>query len=213
MPIDDSERVLLVDYENVSKVDLGAIPSGVRVPFFFGASQKKVSTEFLRDALKLGPLFVPINIQGQGKNALDFHIAFYLGEYLARNRDSQCVILSKDTGFDPLIAHLKNRGFNVRRTATLGGAFPSGESTTRRASTSEAAPEGAWLRASSWLDGLQRNRRPRKRRGLVASLYSHLSKKVPAAQIEQFVDRMIAEGRISESNGALSYNFPPRGIE
>jgi hypothetical protein len=210
MPIDDSERVLLVDYENVSKVDLGSIPGGVRVPFFFGASQKKVSTEFLRDALKLGPLFVPINIQGQGKNALDFHIAFYLGEYLARNRDTQCVILSKDTGFDPLIAHLKNRGFNVRRTATLGGAFPSAESPARRASLPTVAPEGTWQRASAWLDGLQRNRRPRKRRGLVASLHSHLSKKVPTAQIEEFVDRMIAEGRISESNGALSYNLFPK---
>jgi hypothetical protein len=211
MPINDGERVLLVDYENVSKVDLGAIPSGVRVPFFFGASQKKVSTEFLRDALKLGPLFEPIDIEGQGKNALDFHIAFYLGEYLARDRDTQCVILSKDTGFDPLIGHLKKRGFNVRRTATLGGAFPSSrDSPARKASTPAGATEDAWYRASTWLAGLQRNRRPRKRRGLVASLYSHLSKKVPEAQIEQFVDRMIAEGTISESSGVLSYNFSPR---
>ena len=58
---------------------------------------------------------------------------------------------------------------------------------------------------------MPRQRAPRKRRGLVASLHSHLSKKVPEAQIEQIVDRMIAEGRISESNGVLSYNFSPRG--
>ena len=210
MPI-DSERVLLVDYENVSKLDLGAIPSGVRVPFFFGAAQKKVSTEFLRDALKLGPLFVPIDIEGQGKNALDFHIAFYLGEYLARDPDTECVILSKDTGFDPLIGHLKKRGFNVRRTATLGGAFPSQESPASRAFTPTGTGEEPWQRASNWLTRLQRNRRPRKRRGLVASLHSHLSKKVPEAQIEQIVDRMVAEGMISESNGVLSYNLSPRG--
>src|SRR6516225_11029728 len=114
MPI-DSERVLLVDYENVSKVDLGAIPTGVRVPFFFGAAQKKVSTEFLRDALKLGERFVPIDIEGQGKNALDFHIAFYLGEFLARAPHTACVILSKDKGFDPLVRHLTRRGLDVRR--------------------------------------------------------------------------------------------------
>jgi hypothetical protein len=29
-----------VDFENVGKIDLAAIPAGVRVPFFFGASQK-----------------------------------------------------------------------------------------------------------------------------------------------------------------------------
>jgi hypothetical protein len=207
----NSERVLLVDYENVSKVDLGAIPTGVRVPFFFGAAQKKVSTEFLRDALKLGSLFVPIDIEGQGKNALDFHIAFYLGEYLARDGDTQCVILSKDTGFDPLIGHLKKRGFNVRRTATLGGAFPSRESAAGKASTPGGTADEALQRASTWLARLERNRRPRKRRGLVASLHSHLSKKVPEAQIEQIVDRMVAEGRISESNGVLTYHFSPQG--
>src|ERR1700746_139181 len=130
-----AESVLLVDYENIGKIDLAAIPEGVRVPFFFGASQRTVPTEFLKAALKLGERFVPIDIEGQGKNALDFHIAFYLGEYLARDRDTQCVILSKDTGFDPLIGHLKKRGFNVRRTATLGGAFPSRESPARKAST------------------------------------------------------------------------------
>lgn len=209
MPMDERKRVLLVDYENVSKVDLGAIPTGVRVPFFFGAAQKKVSTEFLRDALKLGPLFVPIDIEGQGKNALDFHIAFYLGEYLAQDGGTQCVILSKDTGFDPLIGHLKKRGFDVRRTATLAGAFPSRESSARAASTGVAAHD-PWQRASTWLAGLPRNRRPRKRRGLVASLHSHLAKKVPEAQVEQFVDRMIAEGTISESNGALSYDLTSR---
>src|SRR5207237_1278355 len=82
------DSVLLVDYENIGKVDLGAVPAGVRVPFFFGASQKSVPTEFLKAALKLGERFVQIDIEGQGKNALDFHIAFYLGEYLARSPQS-----------------------------------------------------------------------------------------------------------------------------
>src|SRR5437667_6358086 len=80
------DSVLLVDYENIGKIDLGAIPAGVRVPFFFGASQRSVPTEFLKAALKLGERFVQIDIEGQGKNALDFHIAFYLGEYLTAPR-------------------------------------------------------------------------------------------------------------------------------
>src|ERR1700746_1251019 len=118
-----AESVLLVDYENIGKIDLGAIPAGVRVPFFFGASQKSVPTEFLKAALKLGERFVPIDIEGQGKNALDFHIAFYLGEYLTRSPQTPCAILSKDKGFDPLIRHLARRGFSVRRTNTLAEAL------------------------------------------------------------------------------------------
>src|SRR5215467_11908437 len=125
-----AESVLLVDYENIGKIDLGAIPDGVRVPFFFGASQKSVPTEFLKAALKLGPRFQPIDIEGQGKNALDFHIAFYLGEILAGEPKSVCVILSKDKGFDPLIKHLVGRGFHVRRVPTLDGAFPPVQQTT-----------------------------------------------------------------------------------
>src|SRR5215831_874058 len=120
------ESVLLVDYENIGKVDLSALPEGMRVPFFFGASQRSVPTEFLKAAVRLGERFVPIDIEGQGKNALDFHIAFYLGEYLARAPDTACVILSKDKGFDPLVRHLTGRGFSVRRANSMAEALARG---------------------------------------------------------------------------------------
>src|SRR5436853_7004266 len=98
-----ADSVLLVDYENIGKVDLGAIPAGVRVPFFFGASQKSVPTEFLKAALRLGERFVPIDIEGQGKKALDFHIAFHLGEYLTLSSGPSCVGLSNDKRIHRLI--------------------------------------------------------------------------------------------------------------
>ena len=74
-----ADSVLLVDYENIGKLDLGAIPAGVRVPFYFGASQRSVPTEFLKAALKLGERFVPIDIEGQGKNALGLPHCLLLG--------------------------------------------------------------------------------------------------------------------------------------
>jgi len=116
-------RLLFVDFENVPKVDLSALPADVVVPFFFGASQRSVPTAFLKDALKLGSRFVPIDIEGQGKNALDFHIAFYLGEYLRAEPAAECVILSRDKGFDPLVRHLAGRGFKVRRVGVIGDAY------------------------------------------------------------------------------------------
>src|SRR5215831_12593898 len=149
------ESVLLVDYENIGKVDLSALPEGMRVPFFFGASQRSVPTEYLKAALRLGERFEPIDIEGQGKNALDFHIAFYLGEYLARAPDTACVILSKDKGFDPLIRHLTRRGFAVRRAGSMaealgaraaGAAAPrgsgGGRSGARRESPRGESPRG-----------------------------------------------------------------------
>ena len=206
-----AESVLLVDYENIGKIDLGAIPEGVRVPFFFGASQRSVPTDFLKAALRLGERFVPIDIEGQGKNALDFHIAFYLGEYLARSPMTACVILSKDKGFDPLVRHLVQRGFAVRRVNTVNEALSGRASAapaprparpgTRRASGT-LTEEALKLRG-----GTQKMRRPRKRKGLIAVLHSHFSKKVPEAEIDGLVDQLIEQGHLSENSGALTYHF------
>jgi hypothetical protein len=224
-----ADSVLLVDYENIGKVDLGAIPAGVRVPFFFGASQKSVPTEFLRAALKLGERFMPIDIEGQGKNALDFHIAFYLGEYLARSPEAPCVILSKDKGFDPLIKHLVKRGFAVRRANSIAEALgsrgapaaaprsPAGARTAGRqvgggragGRRESARRESGSLKdeALQLLAGTQKARRPRKSKGLIGVLYSHFARKVPESELQRLVDELIAEGHLSEANGAITYHF------
>src|SRR6266480_3474625 len=213
------DSVLLVDYENIGKIDLGAIPAGVRVPFFFGASQRSVPTEFLKAALKLGERFVQIDIEGQGKNALDFHIAFYLGEYLARSPQSPCVILSRDKGFDPLIKHLVKRGFAVRRansiaealgSRALPAAAPRAAGAARPAAARPSARgDGGALLAETrqLLAGTQKIRRPRKRKGLIAVLHSHFSKKVPESELQSLVDKLIRRGELSESNGAITYHL------
>ncbi len=221
-----AESVLLVDYENIGKIDLAAIPDGVRVPFFFGASQRTVPTEFLKAALRLGERFVPIDIEGQGKNALDFHIAFYLGEYLARSPETACVILSKDKGFDPLVRHLTRRGFAVRRANSMAEALGSAEPAValrgsgatrsgrrrsgRTAARRESPPrEGGSLKddALHLLAGTQKLRRPRRRKGLIAVLHSHFSQKVPESELQRLVDELIAAGNLSEANGAITYHL------
>ncbi|HEY2273872.1 MAG TPA: PIN domain-containing protein [Steroidobacteraceae bacterium] len=224
-----AESVLLVDYENIGRIDLASIPDGVRVPFFFGASQRTVPTEFLKAALRLGEQFVPIDIEGQGKNALDFHIAFYLGEYLARAPHTACVILSKDKGFDPLVRHLTRRGFSVRRVNTMAEALGSRGSPaaasrtagatrpgTRRENVRGESPrsrsqggDGGSLRdeALRLLAGRQKMRRPRKRKALIAVLHSHFSKRVPESELQRLVDELIAAGNLSEANGAITYHL------
>lgn len=216
-------QVLLVDYENIGRLDLSSIPAGVRVPFFFGASQKTVPTEFLKAALKLGERFVPIDIEGHGKNALDFHIAYYLGETLAQQPATRCVILSKDKGFDPLVRHLVGRGFAVRRVATLAETFAMAQASpkaaavkapavsrtpARTAARSRATPTVTPLaRALKRLGGMAAEKRPHKRRRLVADLHSHFAKQLSEAEVNAVVDEMLAAGQLSEKNGVLSYGF------
>jgi hypothetical protein len=59
-------------------------------------------------------------ISGNGPNALDFHIAYYVGEISQKDPDAYFHIISKDTGFDPLIQHLRKRGIKIHRERDIG---------------------------------------------------------------------------------------------
>jgi PIN domain-containing protein len=198
-----AETVLLIDFENVGKIDLGAIPDGVRVPFFIGASQKTVAKDLFKAALKPGHRFEAVDIQGQGKNALDFHIAFYLGEHLARSPGSCCIVLSKDKGFDPLIKHAVGRGFTLRRATSLEEAFPH----AARPAASGAAPSAYWDAALKLLSEMQKNKRPKKRKGLIAYLQTHFAKKMTEPEVFALVDRMIASKKLADLGGSMTYHL------
>jgi hypothetical protein len=199
-----TDGLLFVDFENVSNFDLAAVPSGVRVPFFLNAAQKSVPKEFMTGAAKLGERFEAIEVEGYGKNALDFHIAFYIGERLASSPKTSCVILSRDKGFDPLIRHLTRRGFAVRRAATLADAFPKRPA---RSPADEPSPTQQWEVALQWLVKMPKANRPRKRKSLVAHLYTHFGKKLPEAEIEQIVAKLIGIKKLADAAGAITYHF------
>jgi len=203
-----SDTILLVDLENVGKIELAEVPDGFLVAIFFGAAQKSVPKEFLKAAVKLRERFVYIDIEGQGKNALDFHIAYYLGQYLTKSATTRCVILSKDRGFDPLIKHLVSRGFTVRRANTLREACsPATAVSAGRRQGSESASMPPDNGALQWLSRSAKNRRPRTRKALAAHLYSHFSKNMPETEVRYLIDRLIASGQLSETNGRITYHF------
>jgi len=65
------ERTLLIDLENVQKIDLSQIPEDVRVMVFYGITQKKVPEELVVQAQPLGSRLQWIKISGQGRKAPD----------------------------------------------------------------------------------------------------------------------------------------------
>jgi hypothetical protein len=58
-------------------------------------------------------------MDGNGTNALDFHIAYYVGRLAAGYPDAYFHIISKDTGFDPLIKHVKDHKIFCQRSAAV----------------------------------------------------------------------------------------------
>lgn len=114
-----TRRLILVDYENIGKVDLSLLDNSYRAIIFVGAKQntpkasRKPSTAHRFSRVDFQ------KIEGVGKNALDFHIAFQLGRTFETAPETQCIVLSKDKGFDPLLAYLNKNGLVCQRIAAL----------------------------------------------------------------------------------------------
>ena len=197
------ERGLLVDYENVQKIDLSGLAGDFRVTIFVGASQKSVSFALVESAQRLGAQVDWIKVESGGNNALDFCIAYYLGCKFTQFPDAQYFILSNDSGFDPLVRHLKSKGFCCRRIRSLYELdVPERvDSDTREFS----APEPNYKRV---LDSLAKTKcRPRKRTTLFNHITSVFQKQLPEVEVKRLLNLLFAEGKVSEVNSALSYHF------
>jgi len=119
-----TKNLLLVDYENVHKIDLSVLDDTYRAIIFVGASQNppKVATK-----KATAHRFKRVDFQkiaGAGKNALDFHIAFHLGRTFETALDTACIVVSKDKGFDPLLLHLNQNGLKCRRVDSFEQLLP-----------------------------------------------------------------------------------------
>ena len=101
---------VLVDFENVQPDSLAALANGpFRVKVFVGAAQAKgrISFELSHSMQMLGASAEYVRIARTGKNAVDMHIAYYVGRLLEKEPGAMIHIVSKDTDFDPLIEYLR----------------------------------------------------------------------------------------------------------
>jgi len=102
-----SLEIFLIDYENVQPTSVGRlVPGTCRIMLFLGQNQNKVPVELTRALQPFGADVEYLSISGTGPNAVDFHIAFYIGHLAQRHLGAKFTIVSGDTGFDPLVRHL-----------------------------------------------------------------------------------------------------------
>ena len=99
--------IFLIDFENVQPTGVGRlVPGACRIMLFLGQNQNKVSVELTRALQPFGTDVDYVSISGNGPNAVDFHIAFYIGRMAEKHPGAKFIIVSRDTGFDPLVRHL-----------------------------------------------------------------------------------------------------------
>ena len=111
---------ILIDFENVQPGNLALLRGrDFKIMVFLGATQAKLPADLACELQALGTNAEYVRCAGSGPNALDFHIAYHVGRLAAEHPEADFHIISRDTGFDPLIRHLKTRGTVCHRWANL----------------------------------------------------------------------------------------------
>ena len=194
-------RILFVDYENVQQIDLDFVKKeNLETLVFVGKSQKKIPFEMVQKAQKLGKLITWHQIEGQGSNALDFHIAFMLGHLTATDngKAGEYIILSKDKGFDPLLKYLQKEKYNCRRINSL---------LEMQKGTIDSTTNKDLDKALEILGKIEKPKRPRNRNTLFKYIQNILGEKTTKVEITTIIDKFFIDGKLSEHNNRLKYNF------
>jgi hypothetical protein len=164
-----------------------------------------------------------IVLEAGGSNALDFHIAYYLGVLANTDPTAFFHVISKDTGFDPLLQHLKARGVSAARSASIE-AMPCFSQVTpntidsKRASggsrpKSPAAHSSVEDRITVALEDLikRKTARPRTSKTLRSTIHARCGKELPAADIDAVYEALVKRGYVTVDGLKVTYSLPAPG--
>ncbi|MCH4089858.1 PIN domain-containing protein [Acetobacter sp.] len=113
---------IFIDYENIQPKTLPSLnDENINILVFAGKTQDKIGFNIAKSLQLIGKRARYIKINAIGNNALDFHIVYYIGLLSGVDKTARFHVISKDTGFDPLIAHLKTTGVQCTRSASFPG--------------------------------------------------------------------------------------------
>jgi len=188
-------KTIYVDFENVPNIEIRET-SDTRILIFIGQSQKRLSTNIVKAIQPLGKNVEWIQINGSGKNALDFHIAYYLAMHKAQP-DMEHYIISKDAGFDPLIVHVNGLGQKVRRVVSFADVF-------EKIGLGREL-EGKYKKVKEILMKQQKTRRPKSRKTLTSFIETTFQKKIVTAETNKLIENLFRDGIMEEKSKRISY--------
>ncbi|MGL4400703.1 MAG: PIN domain-containing protein [Luteolibacter sp.] len=190
---------VLIDFENVQPESLEALGKDYfKVLMFVGASQTKLPFETVSSIQQMGTHAEYIKISGNGPNALDFHIAFYIGHLAAKEPNAEFLIISKDTGFDPLIQHLKSKKINVSRSKLVPGI-------TAVKAVDAKTPKDRFEVLITKLQKLQSSK-PRTVKTLSSTISTLFLKRISDEEVATLVQMLESRKIISVVANKVSYN-------
>ena len=192
---------IMIDMENVVPDNLELLDQEwVKVFLFVGKNQTKLPISMVKAVQRLGSRAQYVEMSGTGHNALDFHIAFYIGRIAATDKDAYFHIISKDTGFDPLIAHLKQEHVFADRVTKIEEipALIQVRIASKPFSERISFAKERLLKPNA--------PRPRTRKTLTSHIAAMFLKALPDADISNIIDGLFNDGSIRENGKRLVYS-------
>lgn len=212
---------VLIDYENVQVKSISLLRGEqFRVRVFLGPNNTKLPVELVLAMQELGDRAEYVVLETPGINALDFHIAYYIGVLATADPSGFFHIISKDTGFDSLIKHLKTRKVFSTRSASIeempcflptatNSYETSGSVTELKQNINPARTSIESLIKIAVSDLIKRKAsKPRTPKTLLSTIHAKCGKDIPVADIEAVYKGLVKHGYVQVNGTKVSYALP-----
>lgn len=192
---------VLIDYENIQPVVADALAQPIfKVWVFVGVQQAKVKFDLVDLMQRKGEDAKAIKMRSSGRNALDFHMSYYLGKLSNQFPEAYFHLIAEDTGMDPLVEHLKEAGVAVARWANVFD-IPIVKTP---ASKSE---DDQFSRVIEYL--VRRGKqRPATLRTLMGSIAALFQPTLSESEATSIVQKLQAQGIFEVTGSKLKYGLP-----
>ena len=211
---------VLIDYENVQVKSLELLrPEHFRIYVFLGPNNTKLHKDLVLAMLEFGERAQYVELEVSAKNALDFHLAYFLGVLATTDAAGYFHLISKDTGFDPLVKYLRSKQILASRSESIenmpcfvrpsgNGALPEAQATPT-VSVVDAPTHGDPL-MKLVLDDLigRKSARPRTPKTLKSTMQARCGSEVPADRIEALYAALVERGYVRVEGTKLEYSLP-----
>jgi hypothetical protein len=192
---------VLIDYENVQPQSLAGLHADhFKVLLFMGANQSKVPFEVADAMQRLGERAQYVKISGNGPNALDFHIAFYIGHLASTDGVAYFHVISKDAGFDPLIQHLKTKKISVSRSRCIE------DIPLLKIANVKSLPEKIDLIVANLRS--RGSAKPRTLKTLSSTIQSLFQKQLAEPELAELLSELQRRALVTVSENKVSYALP-----
>jgi len=211
---------VLIDYENVQVKSLELLRAEqFRIYVFLGPSNMKLHKDLVLAMHEFGDRAEYVELEVSGKNALDFHLAYFLGTLSTADPAGCFHLISKDTGFDPLVKYLKSKKVQASRSESIedmpcfvkpaaNGAPPEAQAAPTVSAVDAAANGDPLMKLV--LDDLigRKSAKPRTPKTLKSTMQARCGSEVSADRIEALYTALVERGYVRVEGTKLNYSLP-----